>query len=118
VTQEAVRSRWDQIRARCNDFAREHPQVWPKFVEIALELIRQGQKQYGAQTIFAIIRYQTGLGSDGVNAFKINNDYSPFFARRFQREYPEHANFFRVRHQKSRDANATGLPELAPEDFN
>jgi len=106
------------LRKRCNEFHRRHPEVWSKFVEIALELIRQGCKRYGAQTIFAIIRYQTRLGDDGKTRFKINNDFAPFYARRFLREYPEHAGFFQLRKQTSAARPANDLPELTPDDFD
>ncbi len=117
MTAKSPTTRSEQIRARCNEFHKRNPEVWKRFQEIALELIRRGQKRYGAQTIFAIIRWESWLGDGGVTAFKINNDYAPLYSRRFQRTYPEHGNFFSTRRQTSKDAPASNLPALTPDDF-
>jgi hypothetical protein len=118
VSREKPMNRDDQIRARCNDFHQRHPEVWDRFVEIALELIRRGHKRYGAQTIFAIMRWEGSLGDDGVTAFKLNNDFAARYARRFQRVYRENADFFATRRQRSKDTPACDLPALTPADFD
>ena len=50
-----------------------------------------------------------------VPSLAINNNYKPFYARRFMACYPQHEGFFRTRKQTSEDKDATNLPELTPE---
>lgn len=113
-------TRYEEMRRQCIRFHREHPKVWELFVQFTFELIDRGFKHYSAQHgVFARIRWETDQADvDGRSMFKLNNNYSPFYARRFMKMYPQHNGFFRVRKQTSKDELATGLPELGPSDFD
>lgn len=106
----------DQVRA----FHAAHPEAWELFVKFTFELIDRGFKNYGAQHgVFARIRWETDVVDvDGNLTFKVNNNYSPFYARRFMKMYPQYDGFFRTRKQTSRAEPATRLPELGPTDFD
>ena len=111
------KTRHDELRERVNAFHREHPDVWRQFEELSLEAVRRGFKHYAAATIFELLRWRTPLGADGKEQFKLNCNYVAFYARRFMRLHPEHADFFRTRKQKSKEVPARNLRELAPADF-
>ena len=34
------------------------------------------------------------MGGDGTTQFKINNNYAPYYSRRFMKMYPQHDGFF------------------------
>jgi hypothetical protein len=107
------------MREQCVRFHRAHPKVWKLFEQFTFELIDRGFKNYSAQHgVFARIRWETDQADiDGRSIFKINNNYSPFYARRFMKKHPEHDGFFRVRKQTSKRQLPTNLPELKPKDF-
>ena len=76
----------------------ENPGIWEAFKTKTLETIEKGFQHYGAKGIFEIIRWQTGTsGNDG---FKVNNNYTPFYARLFEMEFPKHKGFFQKRGSK------------------
>lgn len=107
------------MREQVRRFHTEHPEIWDLFVKFTLELIGRGFKNYSAQHgVFAQIRWHTDKPDvDGQSTFKINNNYSAFYARAFMKAYPEHAGFFRTREQVSREEPAVNRPELTPSDF-
>lgn len=76
-----------------------HPEIWKQFREITLNLIRLGKKHYGAKAIFEIIRYHRFI-EYGVGEFKVNNNFTAYYARKFMRVFPEHNGFFETRKAK------------------
>jgi hypothetical protein len=108
-------NRFDEMKEQCEAFHEQHPEVWDMFVQFAFQMINRGYKHYSAQHgIFARIRWEKDIGGDGSNQFKINNNYSPFYSRRFMKMYPEHNDFFRLRTQVSAYREATYMPEISP----
>ncbi|HEY1202182.1 MAG TPA: hypothetical protein VGE79_14415, partial [Niastella sp.] len=75
----------------------KHPLVYKLFCEVALNLINKGQKHYSADAILHVIRYESAIKKDILEMFKINNNYSSRYARKFMQEYPQHAGFFETR---------------------
>lgn len=77
----------------------ENPTVWEAFKKTTLEAIEKGFSNYSSKSIFEIIRWhkEGDLKSDG---FKINNNYTGDYARKFMKHYPMHNNFFRTRRMK------------------
>lgn len=76
--------------------------VYQAFKRRALQLIEEGRRRYGAKRIIEEIRYDTDLKNNPEHAdgFKINNNRTALYARRFMAEHPEHAGFFAVRRSK------------------
>lgn len=111
-------SRYDQIEAKAIAFHREHPEVWDHFCRFTFELIDRGFRHYSAQHgVFARIRWETDSATpSGGSTFKINNNYSAFYARWFMEAYPEHDGFYRTRHQVSQVALPSGLAEITPQE--
>tara|TARA_A100001035_G_scaffold24360_1_gene16359 strand:+ start:2510 stop:2854 length:345 start_codon:yes stop_codon:yes gene_type:complete len=111
------KTRLEEMRDQCKRFHVEHPQVWSLFVKFTLQMIDRGYKNYSVNAVFERIRWEIDAGGDGVNAFKLNNNYRAFYSRAFMRKYPQHDGFFRTREQASEDVCATNLPELSPNHF-
>jgi hypothetical protein len=113
-----IETRHDELQLAVKRYHIEHPKVWDLFCGFTFELINRGFKHGSAYAVFERIRWETDQAdSDGVSTFKANNNYRPFYARRFMRVYTEHEGFFRLRHQTSKDTIAIGRPELGPKDF-
>ena len=98
------------------DLHRENPRVWILFERFALDRISLGHSHYSARTIFHRIRWETDAGADEPE-LKINDHYSPFYARRFERIHPGHEGFFRSRVQISERKPPTGRPVPLRMDF-
>ena len=111
------KSRMEQMREQCAAFHVEHPEVWDMFVSFTFEMIDRGYKNYSAQSVIERIRWEKDAGGDGTTAFKINNNFTAFYSRRFMRMYPAYEGIFRTRHQVSEDADAVNLPQLTPKDY-
>ena len=111
-------SRYDEMREQVIAFHKENPIVMELFSQFTQQVIDRGFKNYSARAIFQRIRWETEHPDyDKDSEFKINDHYSPFYARAWMGLNPEHDGFFRVRKQTSRDCDATGLPELGPEYY-
>ena len=110
-------TRHEEIRVTVNEFHKRHPEVWDLFVRFTLEMIGRGFSKYSSKAIFERIRWEKDAGGDGKTQFKLNNNYTAFYARRFMKMYPKHLGFFRTREQTSKDLPATNLPELTPDNF-
>lgn len=73
----------------------ENPEVWKQFVKFAMQLINAGYKRIGSKMIFERIRWETAVsGNDG---FKINNNYTPYYSRKFEKEFPQYEGMFAKR---------------------
>ncbi|WP_339667264.1 hypothetical protein [uncultured Marinobacter sp.] len=115
---ESKSTRLDEMRSQVKAFHSEHPEVWDLFVRFTQEKINRGFKHYSARGIFHRIRWETEEPSyQAGKEFKLNDHYSPFYARSFHRIYPQHDGFFRTRRQTSQEDFPTRMPALTPEDF-
>lgn len=80
-------------------YDRANPQVYAEFKRITLATIDKGFKNYSAKGIFEIVRWHTGVEANN-DCFKVNNNYTSFYARKFEKEFPNHKDFFRKRNSK------------------
>ena len=110
-------NRQDEMREQVREFHRQHPEVWRLFVRFTFQMIERGYRNYSAKAIFERIRWEKDAGGDGVTCFKLNNNYTAFYARRFAKVYPEHAEFFRTREQPSAVEFAARRPQLTPAHY-
>lgn len=110
------KTRLEEMREQVQEYHIKHPEVWDMFEDFAFAMIYRGYKNYSVNAIFERIRWEKDAGGDGINQFKIGNNYRAFYARRFMKKYPQHEGFFRTRTQKSASQPATYLPEATPRD--
>ena len=74
-----------------------NPQVWRLFERFTFELIRRGFRHYSADAVLHRVRWETATAIADQSTFKINNNWSAFYARKFRDLHPKHAEFFRLR---------------------
>jgi hypothetical protein len=115
---DSTSTRLDEMRQQVSAFHARHPEVWGLFVQFTIEKINQGFKNYSARGIFHRIRWETDQPNymEGCE-FKLNDHYSPFYARRFMRMYPQHDGFFRTRRQTSQEDYPSQMEPLVPRDY-
>jgi len=99
--------------ARFQTFHRSNPHVYEKFKEVALGLIQKGYKRLSSKMIIEYIRCRFMMKTRSNDDFKINNNYTPFYTREFQKEYPQFAKIFETRKQKSVGGSSTSFHPIA-----
>lgn len=77
---------WDQA----------NPHFYRRFEEFAEALAAAGHRNISAKLIFERIRWESMISTSG-EPWKLNNNYTPIYARRFMHEHPEHRGLFRLR---------------------
>lgn len=110
------KNRRDQLEHQARAFSKKHPQVGPRFDQIVFDRIAQGHRHGGAKAAWEVLRWNSPVGADGREAWKLPNSYCTWFARKFARLYPAHASFFRFKRLTSADRPPRKGRELAPKD--
>lgn len=80
-------------RERFNDFHRDNPKVYSLYKKFANELLDSGCKRIGSKAIVERIRWETAISTTDID-YKINNDYTPLYARQFVTDFPDHLDRF------------------------
>lgn len=93
------------LESAFDEFHEANPEVWDLFKKYTFEVLRAGHKHYSSKAIVERIRWHTDIETKG-GGFKVNNNFTQFYARLFMHTYPKHADFFRTR-------KVSGAPEVA-----
>lgn len=91
-----------RLEQQCEDFLRANPKFWQLFVAFAEQAIAKGHKHLSSDLIVARIRWENeimtvGAGDVDGKQLKCNNNWTPYLARRFHREFPTYDGFFFLR---------------------
>ena len=79
----------------------ENPQIWNDFKKYTLEAVEKGFTHFSAEFVFNIIRWQTATRGSG--EYKVNNNYKPWYSRKFMMEFPDHKGLFQLRKSKAEE---------------
>ena len=77
----------------------ENPHVYDLFIKFATQAKESGRKQYSSKSIFERLRWHVDIETVG-EMFKLNNNYTAYYARKIMQDRPEFSNFFRIRELK------------------
>ena len=77
-------------------FHAANPEVYHLFKRFAYDAIRRHHQHFSSDMVLHRVRWETGVVTTG-NLYKINNNYSAFYARLFMLQHPAHQGFFRCR---------------------
>lgn len=77
-------------------YDRLNPLVWQMFKQFTFEVINAGHMRFSADSILHRIRWETSVITTD-SRFKINNDFSADYARKFITEFPHYNHFFEIR---------------------
>ena len=83
------------LQRRFDNYDAENPEVFAAFKSFAQAAKAKGFKKYSAAALFQILRWETSVA--GNDAYKINNDYHPYFARKLMATDANFIGFFRLR---------------------
>jgi len=95
-------------RAKFRAFHAENPHIYKLFKKWAFDAMAAGHLRYSAREILGAIRWHTTVVTIDPAGFKINNLWSPYYARLFDEEFPVHVTFFEKRRSQA-DEQLDGL---------
>lgn len=84
------------LQQQFEEFDRDNPEVWRLFVHYANMAIASGHAHYSSDCVLHRLRWHTSVETRG-DEFRLNNNFAAAYARKFEREYPQHRGFFRLR---------------------
>lgn len=67
-------------------FHRSNPLIYKAFKEICLSKIAAGHERIGSKYVIETIRYTLRV--------KVSNNFTPYYSRRFVREFPQFTELF------------------------
>ena len=85
------------IQERFENFLDKTPWVWELFKGQVFRARKHGFKKVGAKAIIEYLRWNGRFNRLAGEDFKINNDYSSRFSRRFKDEFPDYPIEFEER---------------------
>lgn len=84
-------------------FNKDNPWVYMRLVQLCFKLKNSGFTKYSMRTLIAVLRFEWDLKTVTVGAgadrrrVKLNNNHSPYYARKLVKDFPEFAGFFDMR---------------------
>lgn len=84
------------LNEKFEEYNSQNPHIYRQFVFYTINAIESGYKNFGSQMILEKIRWETGVVSKNSD-FKINNSYAAFYSRLFMKDFPQYAEYFRIR---------------------
>ncbi len=85
------------LEAKFWEFHTQNPEVFRKLRELALQMRRRGLEQYSIKSLFEVLRWHHALETNDPSGFKLNNNYTSFYARLLMQREPELKDFFELR---------------------
>ena len=89
----------NRIEQRFMQYHEDNPQVYTIFKHMALKAINNGHTIYSAKTIMEVVRWHHDIQTRG-EPFKVNNNYTAYYARKFMDDFPSYKGFFVTRDRK------------------
>ena len=89
-----------ELERRFNRFDEDNPHVWDLFVKYTNDVIQAGKKNYSQKAIFERIRWHTDIETQSDVKFKLSNNHTAYYARKFMDAFPDKEGFFRTKKVK------------------
>ena len=112
---DQIAARWSAEALRERKFERFHqdnPEVYTEIIRVARQLKARGFRQCGMKLIFERLRWLRAVRTRSDDGFKLNNNWTAFYARLIMAANPDLRGFFRLREQELEyvpDLDALGL---------
>jgi hypothetical protein len=88
------------MRETFEEYQARNPRLYKEFVHYTYQMIGAGETRIGSKAIFERIRWEAKIKKQG--EFKINNNYTADYARKFEQDYANFAGIFEKRVCKMR----------------
>lgn len=90
----------EKTESRFKEYIAANPEVYEWFKKFAFEKINKGATHLGAKMIWERLRFESPVREDG-SPYKLNNIFTPYMARKFMQDFPQHAGIFETRRAKA-----------------
>lgn len=97
-----MRTSYMKMRDAFVKFDKENPDVWQYFLRFVKQLQDRGYRHFGVAAIIERIRWEVALETRSADGFKVCNNHRAFYARKYQKQFPEWDGFFLTKTQKSK----------------
>ena len=77
-------------------FHLNNPRIALELRRLALELYEAGLRKYSIKGLYEVLRYNAAISTTG-KKYKLNNDFTPFYARLLMETEPRLKGFFNIR---------------------
>lgn len=92
------------VKERFKDFHRANPGIFMLFERFAEEALNAGAKKLSSKFIIERIRWEVAISTTGAGynpvtgkPYKIDNRFTPWYARLYMLKYPARTGFFETR---------------------
>ena len=82
------------------EFHRDNPHVYVQLVDCARQVKARGKTRYSIKGLFEVVRFREDTRTTG-KPFKLNNNYTAYFARKIMEENPDLDGFFKLRETRA-----------------
>lgn len=89
------------LAEKFDKFDTENPGVYFLFKRFANDLINLGRKKLSAALIVERIRWEVNISTVSDDVFKLSNNHTAFYARKFMKDHQQHGDIFRTRAQQA-----------------
>jgi hypothetical protein len=94
-------SKFLSAQERFEDFHRRNPQIYRLICEYARRLKSAGRTRYSIKTIWAVLRWQSDVQTEGEH-FKLDDRHYSRYARMVMAREPDLEGFFNTRELRTR----------------
>lgn len=87
----------DQLERQFREFHQANPHVFDRLRQMAHAARRRGHRRIGMKMLFEVIRWEHMLKTEDPHGFKLNNNYTAFYARLLMQRDPTLDGMFETR---------------------
>lgn len=95
-------SRRDELQAKFEEFDKANPRIWWLFNIFAQQAINAGRTRCGAKLIIERIRWEVYVVTKSEDDFKICNNHTAYYARKWLAQHRNYPDFFQLRENQGR----------------
>ena len=93
-------------RQRFERFHADHPEVYEGLRELSLRYVARGRERWSIWSAFAVLRWERRMSGqpDPKELYKLNNNYTGYYARKLMDDNAALAGLFELRRMKDEAA--------------
>lgn len=88
------------------EFHNTNPHVMDRLEEMTRDLVSRGRKRIGMKMLFEVLRWEYFMATETNEPFKLNNNYTAYYARLIEKRNPQFEGVFAKRQSKGDEVAA------------
>lgn len=102
----------DDLKEKFKEYHKQNPGVYKRLVELTKQAHEKGKTRVGMKMLFEVVRWNEFLQTNDPD-FKLNNNYTSYYARMIMHQHPEFGEIFETRTLRSH-SDAEGISRMFP----